>query len=242
MIFDLFKSKPTISEIIPKGSVDIHSHILPGIDDGPKNAKSSIILIDEMKKLGYKKIIGTPHSYKNIHDNTSESIKASFNLIEKKVNNVSLKYASEYYLDFDFINRIGDNLLCIKDKMILVETNLINHSPNFFEIIFDLIMSGYKPIIAHPERYLYFKDNHYKKLKNMGCLFQINLLSLTEYYGNEVMKRSNLLIKNNLIDFTGSDIHNINFITAMKKLKIKLSKNNIKLIEEKIKKTNEIFL
>ena len=100
MIINLFRSKPTLRELIPDGFVDIHSHILPGIDDGSKNVKESLDLIFEMKKLGFSKIIGTPHSYPGLYDNTKESIKISFNKLKKELpENINVDYASEYMLE-----------------------------------------------------------------------------------------------------------------------------------------------
>ena len=78
MIFNLLKSKPTLKELIPEGFVDIHSHILPGIDDGAKNIKESLELIEKMNEMGFSKIIGTPHTYPGLYENTNESIKKSF--------------------------------------------------------------------------------------------------------------------------------------------------------------------
>ena len=85
MIFNLFKAKPTLKELIPNGFVDIHSHILPGIDDGAKNIEESIKLISEMKKMGFSKIIGTPHTFPGLYENTNETIKKSFEKISQKL-------------------------------------------------------------------------------------------------------------------------------------------------------------
>ena len=246
MIFNLFKSKPTLKELIPKGFVDIHSHILPGIDDGAKNVKESLKLISEMRKMGFSKIIGTPHTYPGLYNNTNESIKNSYEAMLKNVKGndlmeVDLYYASEYLVDKSLIRKMENKeLICLKESYLLVETNFMALSDGFFEIIFELKLKGYKIILAHPERYLFIKNNNklISKLKKVGCKFQLNLLSITGYYGKEVLKISEKLIKNNLIDFVGSDIHNINHIYQFgKKIKI----NNHQNLEIVFENQKDIF-
>ena len=241
MIFNLFKSKPTLSELIPNGFVDIHSHILPGIDDGAKNIEESLELISRMKKVGFKKIICTPHIHQQLYDNNIKTIKESFNSIENKYdNNINVGYAAEYMIDHTLMEKIENkSLLCIKDKYVLIEMSYIAESPNIHQIIFNLIMGGYIPIIAHPERYLYYQNDIKKfyKLKKWGCMFQLNLLSTIGYYGKEVLNIANLLLSKKLIDFVGSDIHNHRHINAFgKKIKIK----EVDVLAEAIE-SNQLF-
>ena len=241
MIFNLFKSKPTLNELIPNGFVDIHSHILPGIDDGAKNIEESLELISRMKKVGFKKIICTPHIHQQLYDNNIKTIKESFNSIENKYdNNINVGYAAEYMIDHTLMEKIENkSLLCIKDKYVLIEMSYIAESPNIHQIIFNLIMGGYIPIIAHPERYLYYQNDIKKfyKLKKWGCMFQLNLLSTIGYYGKEVLNIANLLLSKKLIDFVGSDIHNHRHINAFgKKIKIK----EVDVLAEAIE-SNQLF-
>ena len=211
MIFNLFKSKPTLKDLIPKGFVDIHSHILPGIDDGAKNIEESLSLIYQMKEMGFSKIIGTPHTYPGLYDNTNESIKSSFDLLKNSLKeDIEIDYASEYMIDGSLLKRIKEkSLLTLKDNYVLVEMSFISSPINLYEIIFKLKLNGYIPVLAHPERYFYLHDNfdEYYKLKKYGCKFQISLLSVTGYYGNNITKTTNELISKNLVDFVGSDIH-----------------------------------
>ena len=241
MIFNLFKSKPTLRDLIPKGFIDIHSHILPGIDDGAKNVEQSIKLIDNMKEMGFTKIIGTPHTYPGLYENTNESIKESFDIIHKKLPNPNIiNYASEYMLDISLIEKAQKrNLLCLKNNYVLIEMSFISAPIKLYEILFEVIINGYIPVLAHPERYRFlFSDfNNFKKLKRAGCKFQINLLSLTGYYGHDILEMSNKLIKNKMIDFAGSDIHNIEHINSFQK---KIKTNYIKEAQEIIL-SNELF-
>ena len=215
MIFNLFKSKPTLKELIPKEFVDIHSHILPGLDDGAKNINESIELITGMKKMGYSKIICTPHTYPGLYSNTSELIENSKKkLLESSELNVSISCASEYMIDTYLIEKAKNkDILTLRKNFVLIETGFLFQNKNIYNIIFEIILNGYRPILAHPERYLYFEDNfkEFWKLKKCGCKFQINLLSLINYYKNsKIINLSEKLLKNGLIDYVGSDVHNIN--------------------------------
>ena len=217
MIFNLFKSKPTLKELIPEGFVDIHSHILPGIDDGAQNIQESMFLISEMKKIGFRSIFGTPHTYRGVYNNTRKTIDESFKKIQNIKNDIKLSYASEYMLDESIMQQIENkSLLTFDGKHVLVEMSYSGSTLNLHDIIFHLRVNDYIPILAHPERYLFLHDNfrQYFKLKKHGCKFQLNLLSATNYYGKKVCKIVDKLYKNNLIDFTGSDIHNIRHINA----------------------------
>ncbi len=241
MIFNLFKSKPTLKELIPKGFVDIHSHILPGIDDGAQNTEDSLVLISEMRKLGFSKVIGTPHTYAGLYENTNQTILESYNHLSSNINcGLKLDYASEYLIDDSILNKIQEkSLLCLKNNLVLVELSYLAPAQNLFEIIFELKVNGYIPILAHPERYRYFYGNSlkkYEKLKKVGCKFQLNLLSTTNHYGNDICITSEKLLKNNMIDFVGSDIHNTRDIKSFDK-KINVSSlDKLKMAMEQNKK------
>lgn len=239
-MLNFFKSKPYLKDLIPNGFVDIHSHILPGIDDGAKNIEDSLNLISDMKKLGFSKIVGTPHTYTGLYDNTNESIKKSFNkLNKKKPKDLEIKYASEYMLDKSIIEKAKNkNLLCVKDNLVLVEMSYMAPPYKLYEIIFEIRVNGYLPILAHPERYLFIQDfETYLKLKKVGCIFQANLLSCVGYYGKSVVKVLDKLIKKEMIDFVGSDIHNTRHILAFEK-KVKIQ--NTKILK-KIISNNSVF-
>ena len=243
MIFNLFKSKPTLKELIPKGFIDIHSHILPGIDDGAKDIEESLELISEMKKLGFSKIIGTPHIYKGLYENDKASISKSFKtLIKKSENYIDISYAAEYMLDSSIIE-IAKNksLLTLKDNYVLVEISMISEINNLKEIIFEIQTNGYIPVIAHPERYLYYSRNFNKieNFKRLGCKLQLNLLALTGFYGVEVLNFSEKILSCGLYNFCGSDVHKMRHLKQFEK-KIKLNRNCLKIIEECLNK-NGIF-
>ena len=238
MIFNIFKSKPTLKELIPEGFVDIHSHILPGIDDGAKDVTQSLELIKEMKKLGFSKIIGTPHTYPGLYENSIESIKGAYKKVkEKGIKDIDIDFSSEYMLDNTIIEKVRNKkILCLKDNYVLIEMSFIAKPIGLYELIYEIKVNGFLPVLAHPERYLFLENlKEYDKLKKFGCLFQANLLSLTNHYGKRVNDRLNKLISRNLIDFVGSDVHNTNHILAFEK---KVELKNINKLKNIIEQNN----
>lgn len=128
-----------------------------------------------------------------------------------------LRVASEYLIDDSFLKRLeNEKLLTIKDNYVLIEMSYINPPIHLYEIIMELHSQGYQPVLAHPERYNFYKNDYdsFKRLKNAGCLFQLNLLSSTNYYGSGITTIADHLLKENMYDFTGSDVHHQKHINA----------------------------
>lgn len=220
-MFSIFKSKPKLKELIPSDYVDIHSHLLPGIDDGAKNNEDSRFILTEMKKLGFKKAITTPHTIKNVWDNSKEDIENTYTKLKadlpQETDNLQLGVASEYFMDENFLAQFkAETLLTLKDNYVLVEMSYLNPPMQLLEILFELQLKGYQPVLAHPERYNFYHNNFkmYEELKKAGCLFQMNLLSSVGYYGKEVSIAADTLLGKNMIDFVGSDIHHVNHIKS----------------------------
>tara|TARA_X000000950_G_C13717936_1_gene578983 strand:- start:7 stop:735 length:729 start_codon:yes stop_codon:yes gene_type:complete len=210
-----FKSRPKLSELIPKGFVDIHSHILPGIDDGAKNKSQSKQLILELKSLGFSEFIATPHTMSGVWNNSTQTIKESWESLVGIIDKEELRCASEYMLDSFFIELLeNEDLLCLKDKIVLIELSYLQPPINLFETLFELQIKGYTPVLAHPERYQYYFSDFaiYEKLKNAGCFFQLNLLSTIGHYGPESTMVTDKLLGSGLIDFVGSDVHHMRHI------------------------------
>ncbi|UPQ79273.1 histidinol phosphatase [Flavobacterium azooxidireducens] len=221
MIF-FSKKKTILKDLIPDDFVDIHSHLIPGIDDGAKTIKDSLKLIGELEKIGFSQIITTPHVLPFVWNNTKQIIQeGELSLLEvlKSVDNkVYFKAAAEYMLDSSLFEKIKkEKLLTLKDNYLLVEMSYLNPPIQLLDYIYMLQVEGYKPILAHPERYLFYHNNFdaYLQLKKSGCLFQLNLLSTVGYYGKHVAEISDKLLKKELIDFVGSDIHNQRHIDAL---------------------------
>jgi len=223
------KPKPVLKDLIPVGYTDIHSHILFGIDDGAKTVEDSNFLMESLVNLGFSKCITTPHTIEHVWDNTAESILARKeelkNLSPLLTTKLQLSAASEYMINDAFITLFQEGkLLTLQDRYVLVEISYMSPPLHLLETLFQLQLAGYVPVLAHPERYSYFHHNfeEYEKLKKAGCLFQLNLLSTVGYYGPEVAAASEKLLKKGLIDFTGSDVHHKNHISAFSdKVRIK---------------------
>lgn len=205
--------------------VDFHSHLLPNIDDGVKSFEESALLINELKALGIKKIITTPHTIAGHYPNTNEIIlnklaELQLYLTSKQIE-IQIEAASEYYLDETLIQKIKNNekLLTFGDNFLLFELSYINESALLTEAIFEMQIKGYKPILAHPERYSYYKSDieKYKEIKDKGVYFQLNINSLSGYYNESAKKTAEKLIDANLIDFVGSDTHHDRHIQSLKK-------------------------
>jgi protein-tyrosine phosphatase len=240
-----FLSNPKyyLKDIIPENYIDIHNHLLPGIDDGSKTIEQTNILIAQMKKLNINNAIATPHTFNGYWNNTLSSIKTAFEIAtESEDNQLFLKgYASEYMLDTSLIEKLRkEQLLCIHENYLLVEFPLFSRPINLFDMLFEIKIKDYKIIIAHPERYGYFHNDikKFEKLKAYGVYFQLNLLSLTGYYGKDIQKIAQRLLENDMYDFTGTDIHNERHVDQFIKEPILFSNKN-KIID--LLQKNSIF-
>lgn len=196
--------------------VDIHSHLLPGLDDGVKSIEESIYILKILQKLGYQKVITTPHVMMDHYPNSSEDIlnklKEVKSALVKHGIKIKLEAAAEYYLDETLIAKLTkqEKLLTFGNNFLLFETSFFNKPAFLEDAIFKMNAQGYQPVLAHPERYGYLQNDMklVYKLKNMNLLFQMNMLSLTGYYSKEVKNVAKKLLKENVIDFVGSDCHN----------------------------------
>ncbi|MBB1139228.1 tyrosine-protein phosphatase [Myroides sp. WP-1] len=213
-MFSFFKSKPILKDLIPDDYVDIHSHLIYGIDDGAQTIDDTRMIITSMRDLGFKQAIATPHTTPLVWENTREGILNQYQKVQeelpKESSDISLRVASEYMMDETLLPHIENkDLLTLKNDYVLVEMSYMNPPIQLMDILFQLKSSGYDIVLAHPERYNFYHQNTamYKKLKKAGCYFQMNLLSVTGYYGKHVLEAANFLLSNGLIDFVGSDIH-----------------------------------
>ena len=201
---------------------DVHSHLIPSIDDGAKTLEESLELISALQDLGFSKLITTPHTMSDVYKNTAEIINSGKEKVQQKLqelnNKILFEAASEYYVDFEFQNEIGKKeFLVFGSNYILIEFPFIEAPKNMEDIIFKLQLQGYNVVLAHPERYLYYTIKDYKKLVSKGVFLQLNLLSITGFYSPEVKKQSATLIKENLISFVGTDCHNMRHAEELKR-------------------------
>ncbi|PVX47001.1 tyrosine-protein phosphatase YwqE [Flavobacterium sp. 103] len=227
-MFLFFKNKAVLKDLIPSNHVDIHSHLLPDIDDGARTFEQTLELVQALQSFGVSQFITTPHIMYQVWDNTKESILAvkdqTIFKLEKNEIRVPFRAASEYLMDTQFVKlfQTGE-LLTLKDNYVLVEMSYINAPMQLYNILFDLQVAGYIPVLAHPERYTFYHNNfdEYVKLKRVGCLFQLNLLAVVGYYGESIAKMAEQLLQKGMYDFVGSDVHHSKHIASFEE-KVKL--------------------
>jgi len=226
----LFKSgkvEPDLSFI----EVDMHSHLLPGLDDGLKEVEKSVEFIKDLQKLGYKKLICTPHILSDLYPNSPQTILPKLALVRQALADagvdMKVEAAAEYMIDHEFSQSLSglkkEDLLTFGGDHILVEMSYLAASPVFEQTIFELRMLGLQPIVAHPERYSYYHHefHQYERFKDLGCKLQVNLLSLSGGYGPHVKKLAEKLFKNEMVDFLGTDMHHERHLSMLKELATK---------------------
>jgi protein-tyrosine phosphatase len=205
---------------------DMHSHLLPGIDDGAQDTETSLQLIRSLTELGYKKLITTPHILWELYPNTTEIITQKLAELKQEVAgagiNIELQAAAEYFMDEHFQEQLEKKLplLTLHNNLVLVEFSMITAPIDLQKIIFDMQLQGYQPVIAHPERYIYLdrKREVYDLLKNAGCFFQLNLLSITGHYGKLVQELANYLFQKDYYELAGTDLHHAKHISLLQNL------------------------
>ena len=246
MFFSSLLKKSSLKENNPF-KVDIHSHLLPKIDDGVQSLKESIELIKKFKLLGYTKLITTPHIISDFYPNSRKVITNKLNTVQNALKenhiDISIEAGAEYYVDMSFLELIEEkNIITFMKHYVLFETSY-NEKPIILEhTISRLLENGYIPVLAHPERYRYLHQNidHYKRLKAQGVLFQVNAKSFYDHSKVEY-KIALKLIELGLVDFIGSDAHRMRDINRLEAfLKSRTCKKVIKLNHIKNKDFNAI--
>ena len=202
---------------------DVHSHFIPGIDDGAQTMEDSMAMLREFSNLGYKKVITTPHVMSDAYRNTPEIILGGLAKVRVALKAagipIEIDAAAEYYIDFDFEKMIEQkNLLTFGKNYVLFELAFINPPDSLYSVIFKLITNGYKPILAHPERYSFWHRDFkkYEELVEKGVLLQLNINSLTGHYNPSVQKIAERMIDQNMISLLGSDCHHAGHIDLIK--------------------------
>ncbi len=242
-MFHFFSKKRFLVDLL-EGFVDMHNHLLPGIDDGSKNVTESISLIKGFQEFGVKHFIATPHIMHNYHPNTAATIGDALTelkneLLSENLMDVAITAAAEHMVDANFETLLEENgVMPIKKNYILIEMSYLQPSINFDVAVQKIASKRLFPILAHPERYVYLKmgSSKFKRYKQQGLLFQLNLLSLGEHYGKDVQKKAFKLVEEGLIDFVASDVHHMGHLNSLKEIKVtyKMAENLLPLIEKTI--------
>lgn len=215
MVFNILKKKSSKPRQLV--STDIHSHLLPGIDDGVNSFDEAIDIIRGFEDLGYKKLITTPHIMSDFYKNTPDSINEKLIQLKERIAqenlSIEIEAAAEYYLDEQFLDLIEQKkpILTFGDQFVLFETSFTSKPLFLKEVVFNLQTNGYRPVLAHPERYLYLWDNKkiVHELYESGVILQLNLNSISGHYSKPVQKMAKYLLEQQMITLIGSDCHNL---------------------------------
>lgn len=209
-ILGFLKKKHSLSEGVLSGAADSHSHILFGVDDGIATLEDSLAVLALEESAGIKDVWCTPHVMDDL-SNTTESLKERFQQLQQAYTGpVNLHLAAEYMLDSEFERRLSqDDLLTIGDSYVLVETSMNVPPFNLGEIFQKMMSKGYRPLLAHPERYRYLNMKDYQHLDSIGVHFQLNLPSLLGHYGETAQKKAKELLRNGWYKKIGSDCHRL---------------------------------
>ncbi len=246
-MFYIFKKRSHLSTAL-EGFVDIHNHILPGIDDGASTVEDSLLLIKKFGELGVSQFIATPHIMNDYYPNNPETINAALEKLKNALDadglaHVKVKAAAEYMMDQAFLELLErEKLLCLKDNMVLVEMSYFQAPINLNEILFRLQTKQYRPLLAHPERYAYLHSKNlekYEELKRRGCSFQLNILSVLGHYGSHIQETALSLLDHEMIDFIGTDTHQLRHLEKLASAKI--LQKRVDQIKELCNLTSETF-
>lgn len=205
-------------------STDIHSHLLPGVDDGFQNSEDSLVALRRLRSEGVTDFIFTPHvnpdAYPDIAEDRHREVYEVFKGSIPPELGITTSLAAEYMIVSDFESRVSsraDELLVFPDSSVLVEMSYYFRSRNLEHTVFELNMASLKPILAHPERYLYMADclSDFDRLQEMGCRFQMNVLSLSGVYGKESVKILDYLLKRGMYSFVATDLHSLHQLESI---------------------------
>lgn len=212
----LFNRRKSVLESgLLKGAVDQHCHILYGLDDGVKTQEDSLAILRFLEEQGVSEVWFTPHVMEDV-PNTTEGIRTRFEEMKSVYEGgLRLHLAAEYMIDTLFEKRLSQkDLLLHGEDTVLVETSSVAPPINLWEILDSMLKAGYRPLIAHPERYRYMDREDYRELHNMGCLLQLNLPSIVGFYGESARQRAQYLLDKGWYRMFGSDCHRMKAIQA----------------------------
>lgn len=208
------------TDLLTGGWTDIHTHLLPGVDDGLRNLMDAKTAMELLRQKGVRRVYLTPHVMSEYPGNTQESLSVRFQILNDICPfGLDLRLAAEYMLDAGFERQIEEGLLTMNGRHVLVETSYLSPPPDFRDMLYKLTLERYIPVLAHPERYLYMTKQEYSCLKESGCKFQLNLFSLAGIYGSSSRQNAEYLLRQGFYDFVGSDLHCMNtYSESLKRL------------------------
>ena len=240
-MFELFQRRRSILDAcLLKDAVDNHSHILYGLDDGVKTQEDSLAILHWLEEQGVSEVWCTPHVMEDV-PNTTEAIRTRFEELQAVYDGgLKIHLAAEYMIDTVFEQRLAQrDLLEHGEEVVLVETSAIAPPINLWTVLDRMLKSGYRPLVAHPERYRYMEPEDYKELHNMGCLLQMNLPSIVGFYGESARQRALYLLDKGWYRMVGSDCHRFKAIQAQYSAK-ELKKDTIAKLSDLMDSSDDL--
>lgn len=236
----IFPKKSIINTTLLEGMTDVHAHLLPNVDGGSESLMDSIAVLKRMEGIGVKRIFLTPHIMKDYPNNTPDTLYAKFVILKDCCpSGIELHLAAEYMLDDGFAAHMKSGLFVLPARQVLIETSRLSAPDNFLTILFNLVLDGYLPVIAHPELYTYMKQEDYSYLKNKGYKLQLNLFSLAGLYGDRPKSIACFLLNKGYYDYVGSDFCRLSeYEKGLKQLR--LSEDHVRLVR-KLLDNNELL-
>ncbi len=220
-MFNLFKKNKESAKLFYH--TDVHSHVLPGVDHGSQDLGMSLQMLRAEIDMGITHVMCTSHVTAETFENTPESLTAAYEVLKKAVKEegltIEIYLSAEYRIDEYWTREYeAGHLLPMPGKRILLENSFRQELIGIDQMLFDLQVKGYRPILAHPERYPYYyeRKERYKSLHSASVKFQVNLLSLEGFFGRHARETALWLIQNNLCDMFGSDMHDMDYANAIK--------------------------
>lgn len=207
-------------------TIDVHSHLVPGIDDGVESYEEAMEVVRCFSNAGYRKLITTPHIMKDFYNNSEADIQERVGELNSRISaagmGIEIQPCAEYYLDDNLMERIRetpDELLTFGSKYLLFETSFLNEPLYLNEFIFEARSRGFQPVMAHPERYAFIHSDFemVTDLINREVLLQVNINSFTGYYSKMVKKTAEKLVDKGFVHLLGSDCHNMRHFEVLQK-------------------------
>lgn len=231
MLKGLFKKKSKPQYVpfpVKEMQVDMHNHLLFGIDDGARVEQDSLNMLNAYQELGFKKVFASPHVMSDDYRNNPDTILPVLDRVKEiaSENNINLELGAtaEYYLDDGFADKLeSGEMLPFGDDYLLFETSMQFKPGNLKEMIFEMSLKGLLPVYAHPERYFFMHGNsisQYEDLYATGVKFQLNLLSFMGQYGPEVKRVAEQLVEADMVDFVGTDAHHVKHLKMLSQLTV----------------------
>lgn len=224
---------------------DMHSHVLPGVDDGFRSLEHSCEAVSRLAEMGVRNMILTPHIYPELYPgNSYGTIVSKFGEVKdslREASGINFLPGGEHMVYEGFEDTFSGEMLLLPGKHILIEMSYAYESANLDETVFRLICMGYNPVLAHPERYLFYPSDlvRIREIVDKGCKLQLNLLSLGGFYGKGAAVKARAILERGLYSFAGTDLHSLAQIDMLRSMRFR--RRHVPELERIMLNTTRLF-